>query len=167
MRIADGPEVTVEAAVAAPPATVWALVTDIDVPARFSPEFQGADWLDGATGPALGARFTGRNHHARMGGWSVTCTVVALEPGRCFGWDVGDPDEPLASWRFDLEPVDGGAATRLRQWARMGTGRSNMTPLIEAHPDREEQIVASRLEQWRAGMQATVDGIRDLAERPR
>ena len=40
---------------------VWALVTDIDLPARFSSEFQGATWLD--DGPAVGARFVGHNHH--------------------------------------------------------------------------------------------------------
>ena len=33
---------------AAAPAVVWALVCDIQLPARFSAEFEGAEWLDGA-----------------------------------------------------------------------------------------------------------------------
>lgn len=163
MRYADRPEVTVETTVAAPAGVVWELVTDIELPARFSTEFQGATWNDDWTGPALGATFTGRNHNEGMGHWEVPCTVVAFDPPTSFGWAVGDPEVPMATWRFDLEPH--GDATVLRQWARMGPGPSGLTPYIEAHLEKEERIVASRLESWRANMQATVDGISDLAER--
>ena len=62
MKYADGPTVEVEVRVDAPPSVVWGLVTDIDLPSRFSSEFQGAQWVDDA-GPALGSRFTGRNQH--------------------------------------------------------------------------------------------------------
>lgn len=161
VRYADGPTVEVEVEVGAPPWVVWDLVTDIGLPARFSSEFQGAEWLDGA-GPALGARFRGRNRHPAVGEWAVTCTVVDHQPGRRFGWLVGDPDAPAAAWRFELEPV--AAGTRLRQWARMGPGPSGLTPMIEARPDREEQIVAGRCAEWRANMEATVAGIKALAE---
>jgi hypothetical protein len=172
MRFADAPEVSVRTTVAAPPATVWAFVTDIGLPARFSPEFQGAEWLDGADGPELGARFRGRNHNERMGTWEVTCTVMWCEPGRTFGWVVGDVDAPIATWRFDLEPVaadgasdtDTAAATVLRQWARMGPGPSGVTAAIASHPDAEERIVEGRIAGWRRDMTANLDGIRALAE---
>ena len=36
--------------------------------------------------------------------------------------------------------------------------------LIDREPDRAEQIIAGRLQQWRAGMSAVVAGIRALAE---
>ena len=162
VRHADSPTVEVETLIEASAEVVWSLVTDIDLPARFSSEFQGADWLDGADGPALGARFAGRNRHRVAGDWEMTCTVGWFEPERSFGWVVGDVDAPGASWRFDLEPVDGG--TRLRQWAQMGPGGSGITAAIEARPLKEEQIVANRLDDWRTNMEATVSGIRSLAE---
>lgn len=161
-RYADGPTVEVEVHVEASPAELWSLVTDIDLPARFSSEFVGGRWLDDAHGPVLGARFAGRNRHPAAGEWETTSYVVACEPERHFAWAVSNPAHPSATWRFDLEPEAGG--TRLRQWARMGPGRSGLTPAIEATPDKEEQIVAQRLEEWRANMTATVEGIKAVAE---
>ncbi len=48
----------------------------------------------------------------------------------------------------------------------MGPGPSGLTPAIEAQPDKEERIVARRLDEWRTNMQATVDGIKSIAEGP-
>jgi uncharacterized protein YndB with AHSA1/START domain len=162
MRYADCPTVEVDVLVGVPPEEVWAVVTDIDVPARFSKEFLGGTWLEGADGPALGAQFKGRNHHPAAGEWESTSTIVACEPGQVLGWAVGDPDHPSAVWRFELAPEAGG--TRLRQWAQMGPGPSGLTPAIQAMPDKEERIVANRLEEWRRNMTATVEGIKALAE---
>jgi uncharacterized protein YndB with AHSA1/START domain len=159
-RYADGPTVEVSVDVAAPIERVWALVTDIDLPARFSPEFQGAEWLD--DGPALGARFTGRNAHAALGEWTTTSWVDRFEPHRSFGWSVSDPDHPSASWWFELEPV--GDGVRLRQGGRMGPAPSGLSIAIEAMPEKEERIVARRLEEWERNLRATVEGIKALAE---
>ena len=161
-RFADGPTVAVEVRVDAPPEAVWPAVTDVDLPARFSEEFRGGTWAEGAAGPALGARFEGRNSHPRIGEWRTTSTVVAYEPGRLFAWAVGDPEHPGASWRFELEAD--GDGTRLRQRVRLGPGPSGLTPAIEAMPDKEERIIERRLEEHRKNMQATVDGIKALVE---
>lgn len=161
VRYADGPTVEVAREIAAPVEAVWDLVADIDLPARFSAEFQGAAWLDEP--PRLGARFRGRNTHEAIGTWETTCTVIAYEPPRTFGWAVQDPGNPSATWRFDLEPAAVG--TRLTMRARMGPGPSGLTPAIEAMPDKEERIVERRLEEWRRNMAATVAGIQELAER--
>ena len=69
LRYADGPTTEAVVDIAASPSVVWALVSDIDLPPRFSAELQGVEWLDGATGPRLGARFVGRNRHRAIGGW--------------------------------------------------------------------------------------------------
>ena len=164
MRYADGPTTEVEVEVAAPPERVWALVTDIGLPARFSNEFKGADWIEGEPGPSVGASFRGRNEHPAIGTWQSTSVVVACEPTRVFGWDVQGPGGVAASWRFELAPSGGG--TRLRQWARMGPAPSGVTAAIKANPDKEERIIERRLAEWRRNMQATVEGIRDLAESP-
>jgi hypothetical protein len=156
MRYADGPTAEVEIHVDAPPSAVWALVSDIEVPARFSSELQGAEWLDDT-------RFRGRSAHEAIGEWETTCTVVERVEDRVFAWCVGEPEAPSASWRFTLEPD--GDGTRLRQWMRMGPAPSGLTPAIEAMPDKEERIIARRLDEHRFNMLATIQGIKDLAEK--
>jgi hypothetical protein len=160
VKYADGPTTEVEILVAAPIERVWELVTDISVPARFSSELQGAEWLD--DGPALAARFVGRSAHPAVGPWETTCVVTRCALNESFEWAVGDPAYPSARWRFDLEPVAGGV--RLRQWAQLGPAPSGLTPAIEAMPDKEERIVARRLEEHNANMAVTVAGIKALAE---
>jgi len=152
VKYADGPTVDVETLVDAPPAVVWSLVT---TPVRFSAELQEARWLDDE-------RFVGRSSHPAVGTWEMTCTVSAREPEREFGWVVGDRAHPYATWRFTLESA--GTGTVLRQWMRMGPAPAGLTPAILAHPDKEDRIVARRLDEHRWNMQRTVDGIKQLAE---
>ena len=57
--------VTVE--MAAPAMDVWNLVADVRNTGRFSPEVFDAEWLDGADGPALGARFRGHVKRNEVG----------------------------------------------------------------------------------------------------
>jgi hypothetical protein len=155
VRYADGPTVSVEVLVDAPPAAVWPYVADINTPARFSEEFQGGEWDDDI-------HFRGRNRHPAAGEWETPCTVVERVENEVFAYVVGDVDHPSASWRFELVPEGGG--TRLRQWMRMGPAPSGLTPAIEAMPDKEERIVARRLDEHRFNMLATLAGIKDLAE---
>jgi uncharacterized protein YndB with AHSA1/START domain len=162
VRYADGPTVEVETTIAAPPELVWPLVTDIDMPARFSNVFRGAQWLDDDERPAVGARFRGRNQHPARGAWETVSIITACEAPAVFAWAVTDADYPSASWRFELNPE--GQHTRLRQWAQLGPGPSGLTPAIESRPELEEKIVARRLEELRANMAATVAGIKALAE---
>lgn len=162
LRYADGPTTEAELLIAAPPSAIWPLVCDIQLPARYSTEFQGGQWLDGATGPALGARFRGRNHHDAVGDWETVSTICEYEPERMLGWAVGDPDAPAARWRFTLIPAADG--TRISQWMQIGPGESGLSALIERMPDKEHRILRRRLAEHQANMTATLAGIRDLAE---
>src|SRR6202044_4180970 len=94
-----------------------------------STELQSVEWLDGAAGPAAGARFAGRSSHEALGEWESISRVVEFERERVFGWAVGDPADPAALWRFRLEPKDGG--TELSEWGRMGPGRSGLSLAID------------------------------------
>lgn len=157
---ADRPTTEVSVNVDAPPEAVWPLVVDLDLPARFSTEFRGADWLDP---PAVGARFLGRNAHEALGPWKTTSTVTELEPGRRFCYAVTDPAEPSALWRFTLDPLADGR-TRLTQWMQIGPGRSGLSPAIEQIPAKERRIISRRLNEHRANMLRTCEGIKELAE---
>ena len=160
MRYVDGPTTVARATIHAPAEIVWGL-SPISTSPRSSPqEFQGADWID--PGPALGATFAGRNAHAAIGAWQTTSTVTRHEPPQTFEWAIGDPAQPSARWRFTLEPTGDGVV--LTQWMQMGPAPSGLTPAIEAMPDKEERIIARRLHEHQANMQATVDGVKAIAE---
>ncbi|MFN0089741.1 MAG: nitroreductase family protein [Acidimicrobiales bacterium] len=165
LTLADGPGVTGELDIEAPPAAVWPLVTDIDLPARFSTEFQGAVWVEGCAGPAVGARFLGTNQHPARGEWQTTSFVVECREPEVFAWHVSDPERPGAQWRFELEALHGGR-TRLRQHVTLGPGPSGITEAIAALPDKEARIVARRLAEHRANIGRTLAGIKAMAEGP-
>jgi Polyketide cyclase / dehydrase and lipid transport len=162
LRYRDCPTTQADLAIAAPAAVVWALVCDIQLPARFSSEFDGGDWLDGASRPALGARFTGRSHHRAVGQWQTTSTICEYQPEQVLGWAVGDPVRPAARWRFTLAAQADG--TRLTQWMQIGPAPSGISAAIEARPDKESAILHRRLAEHRANMTATLAGIKELAE---
>lgn len=161
-RYADKPTVEVRTWIDAPPARVWAVVSDIEVMPRTSTELQSVEWLDGVTSPRLGARFVGHSKHEAFGEWSTTSHIVQWEPERVFAWAVGDPHNPSAVWRFGLQPVDGG--TELSQWAQLGPGRSGLSRAIDQMPDKEQKIVFVRLREWEAGMTSNLEQLKRLAE---
>jgi uncharacterized protein YndB with AHSA1/START domain len=154
----DLDRVDVSTSIAAPVERVWALVTDIDLPARFSREFVGGEWLDD---PGQGARFRGHN---RIGDveWSTTCIVVDFRPGEAFAWAVESVDESVAVWGYTLEGSDG--EVRLGMHATMGPGPSPPRAAAAADPEHAEEIITRRLRHWSKNMTATVEGIRGLAE---
>lgn len=102
-------EGSVTVAMAAPADQIWELVADVRNTGKFSPEVMTAEWLDGATGPALGARFRGRVKRNEIGPvYWTTCRVTACEPGREFGFAVMMGDTALNNWHYRFTPVDGG-----------------------------------------------------------
>jgi hypothetical protein len=132
----------------APAGPIWELVSDVTKIGLYSPETFEAEWLDGATGPAVGVRF--RGHVKRNGRGPIywtTCTVVSCEPEREFAFAVGSADNPVNTWRYRLEPTATGTdvtesfqladKTMLRTywallgWARGRTNRNGMRTTLE------------------------------------
>jgi hypothetical protein len=142
----------------ASPEQVWALVSDVTRIGRYSPETFEAEWLDGATGPASGARFRG---HVKRNGkgptYWTTCTVITSDPGREFSFGVSTgKGEPVNVWSYRIERAGDGCdvteSFRLRPilpiriyWALLGWARGKTN---------------------RTGMQQTLDRIKAEVERP-
>jgi len=128
---------------------VWDLVSDVTKIGRYSPETFEAEWLDGATGPAVGASFRG---HVKRNGkgptYWTTCTVTVCEPGREFAFGVGPGDPPINTWGYRIEPTEDGCRVTesfqlaptlpiriywtLLGWARGKTNREGMRATLEA-----------------------------------
>ena len=160
--MADGPGIVVEADIKASPKVVWDIISDPNMPAEFSEEFQGGSWDDPDAEPSVGSTFTGHNKHEIVGEWSTTCHVAEWDPPRAFAWHVSDLEQSAARWRFTCEKVPGGS--RLRFHMRLGPGRSGLTPMIEQNPEVEPGLIDFRQTQHRDNMRLTLDGIKAKAE---
>jgi len=131
------------------------MISDLPRMGEWSPENRGGEWMEGAIGPAVGAKFKGRNK--RKGGWSTKVTVTVAEPGREFAFMVGKGD---TLWRYRFEPSGGGAdvvesfeivkvpGAIARSLTKVGTG--------VAWEDREDDMAA--------GMEETLRRLKAAAE---
>jgi len=87
--------------VAASPQRVYDVVSDVTRMGEWSPETVRCEWLDGASGPVVGARFKGSNQRG-LARWSTRPHVVTADPGVEFAFVVDD----LTKWSYRFE-VDG------------------------------------------------------------
>ena len=132
----------------ASPERIWELLADVTQIGRYSPETFEAEWLDGATGPVVGARFRGHvKRNGRGPTYWTSCTVIAAEPSEEFAFGVGSPDKPLNVWRYRLAPSDEGTDVTesfelaptlplrlywaLFGWSRGRTNRNGMRTTLE------------------------------------
>jgi uncharacterized protein YndB with AHSA1/START domain len=149
---------TVSVDVAAPAEQVWALVSDLPRMREWSPETTGVVWLDGATGPSVGARFRGSN---RVGfrRWSTTCTIVACDPPSELAWDVTTVfGIKIAQWRYQIEST-GDLSCRLTESTT--DQRTGFFPTLLGNVATG---VTDRAEHNRRGMEATLARIKAAAE---
>lgn len=141
--------------IAAPAQRVWELVSDLPGMGAFSPENRGGSWL-GATGPAVGAVFRGRNGRGPRR-WSTRCTVTRCEPGRAFAFAVSYAGLPVAEWAYEVEPtghgcrltetwVDRRGAIMLRL-GRLASGVSDRVAFTERSIDQTLERVKAHAEQ--------------------
>jgi len=148
-------EVEVSTTVKADPVTVWRLVSDLPRMGEWSPENTGGRWLDGATGPAKGARFRGTNKHGLLR-WSTTVTVTAADEGREFAFEVSSGPLSVATWRYTLEAT-GDTTTVTESW-------SDRRPRWMKIGSIPVMGVADRAGHNRRNMEATLAALKTTAE---
>ncbi|GGF58015.1 polyketide cyclase [Marmoricola endophyticus] len=136
--------------VEAPVDRVWEVVGDVRTMPDFSPELRKVFVLGRRSGP--GARFVGINKRG-LAVWPTTSKVVRWEPSRAIAWKVA---ESGATWMYELEPTDGGAATTLtarRILPAFSAGTTLLGPVIggaEGHDRELGEGLATTLERMKA-----------------
>jgi uncharacterized protein YndB with AHSA1/START domain len=140
--------IEVEREIAASPEVVWQLVADLPRMGEWSPENTGGEWVKGASGPAVGAQFKGRNA-AGSTTWSTMATVTDASPGERFGFSVAVGPFKIADWAFAIERTDGGcrvvqSGTDRRGWLMktIGTKASGVDDRAEFSRQSMEQTLA-------------------------
>ena len=110
----------------------------------WSPETTSAEWVDGATAPAVGVKFKGTN---KMGfyKWSTTPTITECEPGKLFAFDAGG-----TIWRYSFTESNGGVS--VTESFRV---ESTLSKIYTIGPRRNSLI---------KGMQKTLERLKAAAE---
>jgi hypothetical protein len=96
---------SIEIAVA--PERAFAAVCDLAAMGRFSPENTGGEWLEGATGPALGASFKGENARDSSS-WSTVAKVATYDPPANFAFEVTFKAFKIARWEYAIIATENG-----------------------------------------------------------
>ena len=148
-------EETIE--VAAPPAAVWALVSDVARMASWSPQVvktfvRGGQVQDGT-------RFFNLNRRGPLF-WPTRAKVVTFEPHRELAFRI---KENWTVWSFTLEPTESGG-TRVTERRRAPDGISGVSHGLTRVALGGQQVFTEEL---RAGMRQTLERIKAELEQRR
>lgn len=127
--------VTASVTIAADPAEVYALITDLPTLAALAEEAHAMSWTKG-TAAAPGAVFKGENRSGSKS-WTTTCTVTSAVPGSTFAFDVKSAVFPVAHWRYDITAADGGCTVTESTWDRRAGWFKKIAGLATGVSDRD------------------------------
>jgi hypothetical protein len=97
----------------ASPDDLYNIISDVTRQPETSPEIVKCTWLNGATGPAVGARFRAINHAGRGPNWPNKPVVVTADPGKEFAFARTEAFAGTVEWRYRFHPE--GAGTRVTE----------------------------------------------------
>ena len=154
--VTKGPDIEVSEDIAAAPAHLYEMVSDLPRMGEWSPENTGGRWAGGARRAKVGATFRGSNR-AGWRRWRTVVTVTAADPGRRFAFDVHFAAVPISTWEYTFAAADGGCVVTER-WTdrRPGWMRALSGPVMD---------IRDRAAHNRAGMEATLRALKTAAER--
>jgi uncharacterized protein YndB with AHSA1/START domain len=148
-------ELRAETTVAAPPARVWAVLTDLRRMPDWSPELVRMVPLTPG-GLRVGQQYLGFNRR-KAAVWPTRSVVAVLEPGRTLAWDTRSSG---ARWIYELSPE--GAGTRVvhrRPVPRRLTVLSKVfAPLALGGSDEHADELERGMAQTLARLKAAVEG---------
>ena len=140
--------------VTAPPAEIWAMVSDIQRMASWSPQVVRTKVKGG--GVQAGTKFSNLNRQGLLF-WPTKGKVVRFEPHRDFAFRIA---ENRTIWSFELEPLPAGG-TRITQRRELPDGISNVSLALTKTALGGVDKFTDRL---RAGMRQTLERIKAEAE---
>ena len=142
--------VSVVREITAPVDRVWSLVTDLPRMGEWSPENQGGEWLGGATGPAVGVEFKGRNKNGKRS-WSTKVKVVEFDAPRKFAFALMVGKNSWCDWVYEVEPTATGSRVTHSWIDHRSKLMSRLGKVVSG--------VADRAAHNRANMEVTLDNL--------
>jgi uncharacterized protein YndB with AHSA1/START domain len=147
--------VSVTQDISAPAEIVWALVTDLPRMGEWSPENLGGEWVKGATGAAVGARFKGRNKNGSKA-WSSSVKVNVVDAPKKFSFALMALGKNWCDWVYEITP-SGAGCTVTHSWIdHRSKFADRLGKLVSGVSDRAEHN--------RRNMEATLKNLKAAAE---
>ena len=134
-------------------------VSDVRRMGEWSPECQRCEWIDGAVGPTVGARFKGSNRRGIVR-WSTTPRVVVADTGQEFAFVTGHRGRDMTKWTYRFDPVVGG--TNVAESFEM----LRDMPWYYCIADRYLMGIKDRTADLVSNMEATLQRLRAVTEDP-
>ncbi|KAB2343286.1 SRPBCC family protein [Actinomadura rudentiformis] len=146
------PDVSCAIEIAAPPDTVYAIVSDLPGLPAWAAETTKVRWARGATRPEPGARFLGSNRNGFFR-WVTVSEIEVAEPGRRLTWRVLG----AARWEYRIEPTPDGCRVTESWWDLRGfLLKRILAPVLSG--------VGDRVSHNRANMTRTLERLKNAAE---
>lgn len=149
------PDISVSRDIAAPPAAVFAALTDITRMGEWSPENHQCEWNEGFSEAAVGAAYTGHNRHGENE-WTTEARITELVPNERFYFDCVAGDFVFAKWGYDIEAVGDGC--------RVTEHTQDLRPESVLEMSQQISGVADRASHNKAGMEATLERLANALE---
>jgi hypothetical protein len=143
----------------AKPSHLYDAESDVRRKGEWSPECQSCEWLDGAVGPAVGARFKGTNRGGLVR-WSTMPRVIVADVGREFAFVTGHRGREMTRWTYRFEAVVSG--TRVVE----SFGILRDVPWYFRVADRYLMGVKDRRADLESNMEMTLQQLKDAIENP-
>lgn len=147
--------VSVTQEISAPAELVWLLVTDLPRMGEWSPENLGGEWVKGATGAVVGARFKGRNKNGKKA-WSTAVKVNEVDAPNKFSFALMALGKNWCDWVYEITPTESGC-TVTHSWIDHRNKIENLLGKIVSG-------VAERSEHNRRNMEQTLKNLKAAAE---
>lgn len=104
---------TVERYIKAPPEALYDILSDVTRTPERTPDIVRCEWIGGATGPAVGARFKAINTAGHGPKWSNKPIVTVADPGREFTFTRTELIGGTIEWKHVLTAE--GTGTRVTE----------------------------------------------------
>jgi hypothetical protein len=154
MTTLQQPNATSSVEINAAPATVYALITDLDAMTEIAEEPAAMRWAKGGSA-APGAVFKGTNRNGWRR-WTTKCTITDASPGEKFAFLVSHAGVPISRWQYDIAAAGDGCTVTESTWdrrpgwykkpAELATGVSNREGVNGDHIQATLQRLKKRAE---------------------
>ena len=148
-------DVEVREHIAANPAHLYDMVSDLPRMGEWSPENTGGRWSRGGHA-MVGATFRGTNR-AGWRWWRTVVTVTAADRGKRFAFDVHWAAVPISKWEYTFTAAEDGGCEVTEAWTDRRPGWMRAASGVVMN-------ISDRAAHNRAGMEATLRALKAAAE---
>jgi hypothetical protein len=142
--------------IAAPPESVYAVISDVTRMGEWSEECHACQWHEGYDGPVVGATFDGHNRNGEHQ-WTTQGKVVMADRGREFAFECSMMDFHYSTWGYSIEPTESGC--RVTEW------NEDLRPESVMEFSKQTSGVDDRAERNRRTMIVTLNRLAESVEK--